>query len=224
MDCSRIFGGVEARCLALHPCQPVVAVVRLYFSTFPVIRMGRQAAKTYSIALQTCQRVLDSQHRKRCKINALLQAALGIYAEFDIYSGCKLSSTEAAGTTLTMVYSADGTQLYVLTAVSTIRLTRKLFFCMHVSLCRLQRIPFRERYVSSCPCVQDRSLFTLSLPSWKKKVLLPPHKRYNMQKAHLALLGVRCSTSQMGPRRLLTRIVLQARPCAMLTGVWLGIP
>lgn len=29
MDCLRIFGGVEARCLALHPCQPVVAVVRL---------------------------------------------------------------------------------------------------------------------------------------------------------------------------------------------------
>ncbi|CAL5222539.1 g4916 [Coccomyxa viridis] len=50
-----------------------------------------------------------------------------------------------------MVYSSDGTQLYVLTA--------------------------------------DRSLFTISLPSWKRKVLLPPHKRYNMQMAHLALLG-----------------------------------
>ena len=32
MDCLRIFGGVEARCLALHPCQPVVAVVPLMLS------------------------------------------------------------------------------------------------------------------------------------------------------------------------------------------------
>ena len=57
-------------------------------------------------------------------IDVPLQAALGLYAEFDIYSGCKLGSTEAAGTALTMVYSADGTQLYVLTAVSTMRLCR----------------------------------------------------------------------------------------------------
>ncbi|CAK0749293.1 hypothetical protein CVIRNUC_001899 [Coccomyxa viridis] len=104
MDSSRIFGGVEARCLTVHPCQPQLAV-----------------------------------------------AALGLYAEFDMYSGCKLGSAEAAGNALNMVYSSDGSQLYVLTA--------------------------------------DRGLFTLSLPSWKRKVLLPPHKRYNMQKAHLVLLG-----------------------------------
>ena len=133
-------------------------------------------------------------------MKAPLQAALGLYAEFDLYSGCKLSSTEATGTALTMVYSMDGTQLYVLTAVSTTRLTR--LFCVHLSLCGLQRIPFHERSVSSCHFVQDRSLFTLSLPSWKKKVLLPPHKRYNMQKAHLALLGVRCNASQMELHKL----------------------
>ena len=34
MDCSRIFGGVEARCLALHPYQPVVAVVRVHFLSY----------------------------------------------------------------------------------------------------------------------------------------------------------------------------------------------
>ncbi len=51
-----------------------------------------------------------------------MQAALGLYAEFDIYSGCKLGSTEAAGTALTMVYSSDGSQLYVLTAVSAMQI------------------------------------------------------------------------------------------------------
>ena len=51
-----------------------------------------------------------------------MQAALGLYAEFDIYSGCKLGSTEAAGTALTMVYSSDGTQIYVLTAVSAMQI------------------------------------------------------------------------------------------------------
>ena len=50
------------------------------------------------------------------------QAALGLYAEFDMYSGCKLGSTEAAGNALNMVYSSDGSQLFVLTAVRTLTL------------------------------------------------------------------------------------------------------
>jgi hypothetical protein len=50
---------------------------------------------------------------------AFLQASLGLYAEFDIYSGCKLGSAEVSGTALSMVYSSDGTQIFVLTAVSS---------------------------------------------------------------------------------------------------------
>jgi hypothetical protein len=34
MDSSRIFGGVDARCVTLHPWQPVVAVVRLRYLHF----------------------------------------------------------------------------------------------------------------------------------------------------------------------------------------------
>ena len=58
--------------------------------------------------------------------------------------------------------------------------------------------------------VQDRGLFTLSLPSWKRKVLLPPHKRYNMQKAHLVLLGVRLDSSA---RQILRTAAIAAYSC-----------
>ena len=124
-----------------------------------------------------------------------LQAALGLYAEFDMYSGCKLGSDEAAGNALNMVYSSDGSQLYVLTAVRTWAL------CTHYTWCSMQNQPANASNAPACmlsDCqisVQDRGLFTLSLPSWKRKVLLPPHKRYNMQKAHLVLLGVRSDCS-----------------------------
>lgn len=123
-----------------------------------------------------------------------MQAALGLYAEFDIYSGCKLGSTEAAGTALIMVYSSDGTQLYVLTAVSITQIRCRsmlgfLDFESRVLTAMANSLTHAD--TAACHCLQDRSLFTLSLPLWKRKVLLPPHKRYNMQKAHLALLGVR---------------------------------
>ena len=71
-------------------------------------------------------------------------------------------------------------------------------------------------------CVQDQSLLTLALPSWKKKVLLPPHKRYNMQKAHLAVLGVRSEASKMGFSLLCAPALLQTRPCATLRGICHG--
>ena len=117
-----------------------------------------------------------------------MQAALGLYAEFDMYSGCKLGSAEAAGNALNMVYSSDGSQLCVLTAVGTWALCNDCEWCFSASAC--------ESTLSCCQVlVQDRGLFTLSLPSLKRKVLLPPHKRYNMQKAHLVLLGVRLASS-----------------------------
>lgn len=80
------------------------------------------------------------------------QASLGVYSEFDLQSGCKLGSTEAAGTALTMCYSPEGSQLLVLTA--------------------------------------ERSVLAFTLPAWKRQVLVPPSSRYNMQKAHMALLPV----------------------------------
>ena len=59
-----------------------------------------------------------------------MQAALGLYAEFDMYSGCKLGSAEAAGNALNMVYSSDGSQLYVLTAVRTWALCTQYAWCL----------------------------------------------------------------------------------------------
>ncbi|EIE25272.1 hypothetical protein COCSUDRAFT_65173 [Coccomyxa subellipsoidea C-169] len=85
------------------------------------------------------------------------EASLGVYAEFDLQSGCKLGSTEASGTSLVMSYSPEGSQLLVLTA--------------------------------------ERSIVAFSLPGWKRRVLVPPSSRYNMQKAHMAVLPDKAGNS-----------------------------
>ena len=69
------------------------------------------------------------------------QAALGLYAEFDMYSGCKLGSTEAAGNALNMVYSSDGSQLYILTAVRTWVLCNHFVYCFRISASTCKRCP-----------------------------------------------------------------------------------
>ena len=116
MDSSRIFGGVEARCVALHPCQPVVAVVRLI--SLHLNDCSGQDVTNRKVPWHFQAITLEPKAASDEPV-AFLQAALGIYANFDIYSGCKLGSAEVAGTALSMVYSSDGTQLYVLTAVSS---------------------------------------------------------------------------------------------------------
>ena len=91
---------------------------------------------------------------------AVVQASLGVYAEFDLQSGCKIGSTEASGTALNMSYSPEGSQLLVLTA--------------------------------------ERSVLAFALPGWKRRVLVPPSSRYNMQRAHMAVLPVGTASTSKG--------------------------
>ena len=85
-----------------------------------------------------------------------MQAALGLYAEFDMYSGCKLGSAEAAGNALNMVYSSDGRQLYVLTAVRTLGTLHSLYMVLHAKpACKCEQ----------CPCMHAERLPDLCVGS-----------------------------------------------------------
>ena len=101
-------------------------------SVLPSLKSIRKVL-TYSAGLSRAWQRLSWTVGIDQQRDAPLQAALGLYAEFDIYSGCKLGSTEAAGTALTMVYSSDGTQLYVLTAVSAMHMCRWIWW-LHQNL------------------------------------------------------------------------------------------
>ena len=96
--------------------------------------------------------VCPSERVPLIKVCSRVQASLGVYAELDLQSGCKIGSTEASGTALNMSYSPEGSQLLVLTA--------------------------------------ERSVLAFALPGWKRRVLVPASSRYNMQRAHMAILPV----------------------------------
>ena len=77
--------------MCLHPRQPIVALVG-------------QSVKQHDHITDT----LPHQYQQCC---CCLQSVSGIVAEFDLISGCKLGSTEAGGTPISIAYTSDASLL-----------------------------------------------------------------------------------------------------------------
>ena len=78
--------------MCLHPRQPIIAVVRSECGS-PIIE------QLFHPANQVLTPIL------------CLQCVTGTVAEFDLVSGCKLSSAESGGSPVCLQYTADGSQL-----------------------------------------------------------------------------------------------------------------
>ncbi len=57
----------------------------------------------------------------------------------------------------------------------------------------------------------ERSIVAFSLPGWKRRVLVPPSSRYNMQKAHMAVLPVGTAPMQKRPPEIIYIAITTAK-------------